>query len=258
MAGAEVRGRGARSRNARLGVALLAVATVVCFSGSSARADQQSALGPSADTSISLLLPNHNEGATRALRVAAIDDSRALVRFDDAQIQSAVGSGTLVSAQLNLQIVLNAADWGRTGRAIDLHRVTSDWTEGTGTLLSTGGGAGATWSCATDTNVANFRPDCSGATAWEMGRPTQPQLHPWAEPATAGATITNGSSGTVSFDVTPDVAAFLAGSAVNDGWILMRSQELMPGLVAFAHARAAHRRRSFSTSSSPTVRRRPT
>lgn len=233
VGGAEVRGSGARGRNARLGLAVLAAAAAVCFSGSSARADQQSALGPSADTSISLLLPNHNEGASRTLRVAAIDDSRALVRFDEAQIQSAVGSGTLVSAQLSLQIVLNAADWGRTGRAIDLHRLTSDWTEGTGTLLSAGHGAGATWSCATDANVANFRTDCSGATAWEMGRPTQPRLHPWVEPATASATITNTSSGTVGFDVTPDVAAFLAGSADNDGWLLMRRQELAPGLVAF-------------------------
>lgn len=64
-----------------------------------------------------------------------------------------------------------------------------------------------------------------------MGKPNQPELHPWVEPATASVLITNGLLGTVSFEVTADVQAFLAGAAANHGWIVKKDLEGQPGEV---------------------------
>jgi hypothetical protein len=131
--------------------------------------------------------PNQNQGTLPTLRLQASGSNRALVRFDTA----AMSELTTGPVTLSLQISSNGNNWGASGRSIAVHRLTHDWTE-----------LGATWNCSLDTNTANSSADCSGASAWEMNKPLQPELHPWVETPTATATITNGQSGTVTFDVT--------------------------------------------------------
>jgi len=114
-----------------------------------------------------------------------------------------------------------------------VYRLTVPWAEGNGTGVlpaNRGTGSGATWQCAVDTDIGNVRKDCSGATAWRMLLPDAP--HPWATQASASTTITDGETGTVSFDVTADVSAFLSGTA-NDGWIVMRGNVIPVGSVTF-------------------------
>jgi probable HAF family extracellular repeat protein len=187
-----------------------------------------------ADTYLRSGAPDTNEGAAPFLQVRASGDNRALVRFDQAALQSLVGSGTVLSATLTFEITDNGDNWGATGRTISAYRVTSAWAEGNGfnsqgTPPTRGTGPGATWRCAIDAQISNQARDCSGTTAWEMGKPDQPSLHPWSEPATASALITNGQTGAVTFDVTADVRAFLAGTAANHGWIIKKDLEGQPG-----------------------------
>jgi hypothetical protein len=46
--------------------------------------------------------------------------------------------------------------------------------------------------------------------------------------------IKTNQSGSLSFDVTADVVAFLSGEAINDGWIAKKDAELQPGRVQFS------------------------
>ena len=223
-------------------VVAAAVALLASFSvlgSSSAGAAETSSLQASADTYLRSGATNTNEGGSSFLQVRASGDNRALVQFDQASLHSLVGSGTLVSASLTFTIAQNGDNWGASGRTISVYRLTSPWTEGNGfdgqgAPPRRGSGPGATWSCASDAQITNQAKDCSGATEWEMGKPSQPQLHPWVEPATASTLITNGQSGSVSFDVTADVQEFLAGSATNDGWIVKKDLEGQPGQIQLA------------------------
>jgi hypothetical protein len=196
-------------------------------------------LDASADTYLRSGSPNVNEGASPFLQLRASGDNRALIGFDQTALQSLIGDGELVSAHLELDITENGDNWGADGRTIDAHRLTVGWAEGNGFVLdghppNRGTGAGATWNCAVDADIANQRPDCSGATEWEMGKPNQPQLHPWVGTPSDTALITNGLGGTVTLDVTADVAGFLAGDNANNGWIVKKTDEGPSGLVAFS------------------------
>lgn len=98
-----------------------------------AGADEPSADVPaSADTYLRRGNPNTNEGASTFLRVRTTGDNRALVRFDEAAIQDAIGAETLLTATLRLTIVETPSNWGPNGRTIDLHRMLQDWAEGNG------------------------------------------------------------------------------------------------------------------------------
>lgn len=195
-------------------------------------------VSPAADTYVRNGADNTNEGASTFMRVRSSGQNRALVRFDQAAIQAAVNGGTLVSAKLRMTITDNGENWGPSGRTVDAHRVTASWAEGNGwtdgnSPPNRGTGAGATWACASDSNIANQSKDCSGSTEWEMGQPNQPQLHPWVQAATGTVTITSGQSGVVEWDVTADVAAFVSGSAQNHGWLIRKTEEGQNGLVHF-------------------------
>ncbi len=73
-------------------------------------------LTPSADTWIKKDYPNENEGLSTFLRLKSTGKNRALVKFDQSQIQAAVGSSTISNATLRLKIVNNANNWSATGR----------------------------------------------------------------------------------------------------------------------------------------------
>lgn len=189
---------------------------------------------PSADTYVKSGSDNRNTGAGLFMRLQASGDNRGLVRFDQATLQSTIGSSSsaLISVKLRLTITDNGNNWG-TGRTIDVHRLLQDWTEGNGTETTRGSGAGATWECGSDTNIANQSKNCTGVTEWEMGQPNNFPVHPWAQSASATQTITNSQSGVVEFDVTRDVAAFLNGTQPNYGWIIKKTDEGQNGQVSF-------------------------
>lgn len=204
-----------------------------------AGADEPSADVPaSADTYLRRGNPNTNEGASTFLRVRATGDNRALIRFDEAAIQDAIGAETLLTATLRLTIVETPSSWGPNGRTVDLHRMLQDWAEGNGFTSGAlpgqrtrGEGAGATWNCAIDADIANFQPNCDGETAWEMNE-NQPN-NPWDPTPSATTTIVNNQSGVVEFDVTADVMAFLSGEPANFGWLIRKTEENQSGNVTF-------------------------
>lgn len=176
---------------------------------------------PAADTYIRQGSPNQNQGGDAILRLQSSGHNRALIRFDQSAIAAVVSGGSLVAARLEVTITDNGENWGTSGRPIALHRLTQPWTE-----------LGATWNCAIDDTPANQSPDCSGVTQWEMGSPAS--ANPFAPTSTATAVIHNDQGGVVSFDVTADVASFLAGSQANNGWVLKKVDEGQNGRVAFA------------------------
>lgn len=195
-------------------------------------APQTLSLPASADTFIRSGQSNSNQGAGVYMRLQSSGSNRALLKFDQSSLASQIGSGTLISAKLRLTIADNGNNWGASGRTVNLQRLLAAWAEGNGTQNSAGTGTGATWNCAVDAIIGNAAKNCSGTTEWEMGQPSNPSVHPWAESASATTTITNGRSGVVELDVTGDVAAFLAGTP-NNGWLLKKSAEGQSGQVDF-------------------------
>ncbi len=138
-------------------------------------------LDAEADTYLRVAEANESHGSKRRLRLRRSGLDRPALRFDLASIAGEIE--TLHAAHLQLTITDNRNDWG-SGGLVDLHRVTSRWTE-----------PGATWNCADDTDTENPLPDC--APEWWGGDHV-------AE-ATDSVLHTNGMSGRVVFDVTEDV-----------------------------------------------------
>jgi N-acetylneuraminic acid mutarotase len=180
---------------------------------------------------------NRNFGSGIFMRVQPSGDNRALVKFDQNAMQSTI-SGTVLEAKLRLTITDNNNSWGATGRTVDVHRLISDWTEGTGTENNNGTGSGATWNCAIDSIISNAAKNCSGTTEWEMGQPNNPSVHPWVQTATDSETITNNQTGVVEYDVTSDVTAFMNGTN-NYGWIVRKTNEGQNGQVSFGTRESA-------------------
>jgi hypothetical protein len=194
----------------------------------------QATLTPTADTYIKNGQKNENEGSSPFVGIQDSGNKRTLVKFDESQIQAAVGDSTNYTATLQFTI----ADTGNlsiAGRQIDVDRMIQDWTEGNGFISGNsspnrGTGSGATWNCATDSNIANQQPNCSGSTAWDM---TDSGSWPFNATPTATTSVTKNQTGTVSFDVTSDVQSFLNGTNANDGWLVRLDNEAQSGKVDF-------------------------
>jgi hypothetical protein len=103
-------------------------------------------LTASGDTYLRSGAADANSNGDTFLRVNS-SPNRALVRFDQSAITSAATGMVLLSATLELYVQA-ANNWG-SGRAVDVHRLTADWTE-----------SGTTWHCPIDTNLSNSQPDC--------------------------------------------------------------------------------------------------
>ncbi len=193
----------------RRAVGLLAAAVALLAGG---RASAQTVSIPAtADTYLRQSSANQNQGQDVLLHIQQSGHNRTLVAMDPAAIASAVGTGHLASATLELYVTDSTA-WGTAGRTVDLHRMTAPWTEN-----------GATWNCAVDTNPANGSPNC--ATQWDGGtfddEPSDSVLH------------LNTTSGYVAWNVTEDVRSFLAGTP-NYGWLAKLSDETLGGNVDYA------------------------
>lgn len=195
-------------RRSRRFVGALVPGLLLMLGGTARLFAQTVTLQAIADTVIKQDSPNRNFGAQKTLPLKE-GGNRVLVRFDLAAITAAVGGGSLASAQLQLYIGTNAANWGPTGRTVDAYRVDAAWVE-----------RAATWNCANDTNLANAAPDC--ATQWNGGT--------IETDASDSIVLTNASAGWIQFDVTADVQAFLAGTE-DDGWLIQKTDEGQAGRV---------------------------
>ena len=175
-------------------------------------------LNPTGDTYLRSGAQNSNEGDATFVRINS-SPNRALVRFDQAQIAGAAAGMVLVSASLELYVTASNS-WG-PGRDVNAHRMMSDWTE-----------AGATWSCGIDTNTGNGSPDC--ASQWGGGT--------FAATRTSFVLQTDAVLNQyASWDVTADVAAFLAGTP-NYGWMIRKDLEAQNGSADYNSREAAANR----------------
>jgi len=205
---------------------LACAAAVACWD------DQQAPTGPprleasvqrdtgllaAADAWIEQDVPNVNHGTSTILRIRLTGKNRALLRWDQQTLQQVVGMDSLVSATLELTYSSPALYWEQGAKSLFLHRLTQAWTE-----------AGATWNCAIDEVPSNGTPNCGGPIAWNMT-----SAPPIVSTVTASFVVQNGSNGVVPLDVTGDVRAWLAGTAVNHGWLLKKELENISGLAEF-------------------------
>ncbi|MEK7571653.1 MAG: SdrD B-like domain-containing protein, partial [Patescibacteria group bacterium] len=198
-------------------------------------------LTPIADSFIKEGSQNENEGGSSLLRIQSSGHNRALVKFDQSQIQQAVGNSQNYTATLQFTISDNGNNWGATGRTIDLDRLTQNWAEGNGFIARNtppyrGTGLGLTWNCATDSNIANQNDDCSGNSAWNMSNSS---LWPFESTPTATATIINNQAGTVTFTVTSDIQSFISNINQNYGWLVKKTNESQTGQVSFSSKEGA-------------------
>jgi hypothetical protein len=144
-------------------------------------------------------------GAEPLLRIGGSSPDRAVIRFRQADIAAAVGSGSFLSASLELYAE-SSSRWSDDSRPVGVYRLTRNWTE-----------AGATWNCPEDTNPANAIPNC--AQTWNGGRGESSRFE------TASRVHHNSLAGYVAYDVTDDVGGFLVGAATNFGWLIKKRDE---------------------------------
>jgi hypothetical protein len=170
-------------------------------------------LAPVADTYVRNISANQNQGSETKLSISDLGNHRSLVRFDQAQINTALAGAQVASAKLRLRITSNGSNWGPTGRGVSAHRITQTWVE-----------TRATWNCPNDTNLNNSSPDCN--PSWNMGNSAQ---WPFVSAPSSVATIKDGQTGIVEWDVTADVRAFVAGTSQNFGWLVKKADESKTG-----------------------------
>lgn len=162
-----------------------------------------------------------NEGANEVLRVMGTGptNNRALVAFDQSQIESVLEGKSLESATLKVFVVSNDGKW-TDDQTISIHQLSSQWAEGNGVNAPFGSfvgtQAGVNWNCS----------DGTSCTDWNGGS--------YDQIPTDTVQITNDIDGVwIEFDVTGDVKAFVHGLE-NNGWIIMKSDEDSTGRINFA------------------------
>jgi serine protease len=151
------------------------------------------------DATVKSTSPLANFGGESSLRVTPGEFS--LVSFDRAALVAARGAGRLVrGAKLEVSLISGSAE-------IDASPMRRVWTE-----------AGATWSCAEDTNVSPTLESCQEPQRWIMAK----KPGSWDNPYDADVAIPGvQASGKVVFDVTDDVQALLSGGQhAPVSWIL--------------------------------------
>jgi hypothetical protein len=178
----------------------------------------------------SILAPSSktlNDGANPLL---AVDTHRAVVAFD----LTGIGAAGLTRVTLRLTLAKPATNWGGKGRLVSVHRLVRPFAEGNGQWFNLpessrtrGNGAGVTWDCAVDSEIANSVADC--AESWNGGSTA-------AGPASATVLHTNGLTGAVEWDVTTDVLQALSENATSVEWLIKRAVENQNGRAIY-HSR---------------------
>jgi hypothetical protein len=184
-------------------------------------------LTASGDSFIRSVLDVFNEGGNYRLQSASVSllgitlfRHRTLVKFPEVANPGGVKKARLV---LN---VFTTAGYPSNGKPVDAAPVTVPWTEGNGRVFEMllqlqwpGTGAGVTWDCATDANIANLNPDCN--PKWNGGT---------TGPVTAPAVNhTSSTKGEVAWDVTADV------KAGRTSWLIRnRDEKLSAGAIYYS------------------------
>lgn len=185
-------------------------------------------LYPTQDAYIMQGSKNENEGGSEILRLQSSGKNRAIIQFDQNEIEEAIGDSQNFSVKLVYTITDNGNNWGNEGRTIDLHRLTGEWLEGNGNGSYRGEGSGATWNCGIDDNINNQANDCS--SSWEM---TNESEWPFINNPSSATLIENNQEGEVQLDVTSDIQGFINNSYTNYGWLLKKTNEGQNGKVEF-------------------------
>lgn len=172
------------------------------------------------DTWIDQANLNQNRGDESALRVRPAGSGgkarRTLVTFDLASIPA----GSCVSSA-HLRLRLTGVQ--SASRSYGVYRLTEAWTEGSGSSNS-----GATWRTR------------DGAAAWTAAGGS------FVSTPSASTGIGTVKGATIEWNVTADVAAFVRGSAQNQGWLIKDESDASAGEFRFAsreHGTAAARPR---------------
>src|SRR5207249_2275726 len=102
------------------------------------------------DSFLRQVAKDRNEGTNSQLRLRGGygTKTRIVLGFDLTHINL----NEVKSAVLELHIAKTDEKWGRYGQPVDVHPLLSDFAEGDGL------GAGVTWDCAIDTEIANMQP----------------------------------------------------------------------------------------------------
>ena len=146
--------------------------------------------------------PATNNGTQNSLNVAsntAGDNQRAYFSFT---LSNCLVGPPSTATVLSAALVLNVRKLAPTCRTLDVFRLTTSWTE-----------TGVTWNGqpAPATTTANTPSSASRTSSANVGNVS-----------TCANKTTNAA---VSFDVTADVAAYVTGSATNDGWMMRDDAE---------------------------------
>jgi murein DD-endopeptidase MepM/ murein hydrolase activator NlpD len=173
-----------------------------------------------ADTYVRKERAHSNQGSEHVLRVKSNGNHRSLVRIDQDVLEGVVDGGRVLRASLEFTITSNGNNWGPHGHELAVHRMLVPWKE-----------HGATWRCADDADTSDR--SCDG-TPWPLERKVGADVLPWAAEPSATARIRKFQRGTIAFDVTEDVEAFLEGRIENLGWVVKKAVELLSGHVQFA------------------------
>ena len=156
---------------------------------------------------------NKNYGDASTTKVNKANKNRSLFAFDKDDVEGRVGTSSLRTATLRVYVGSNLSGWGANGRDLAAHRIKEAWDEDR-----------ATWKCASDSDLTNTSPD---GTTWSMTGSSRC----YDTTATATTLVTNTTTGWIEFDVTDDVAAWLADTEACEGWLIKLDDESKSGSV---------------------------
>ncbi|MGI0076374.1 MAG: DUF7594 domain-containing protein [Nitrosopumilaceae archaeon] len=170
---------------------------------------------------------NSNDGSNQVLRIMGTGqtNNRALISFNQDDIQNVATDKNLESATLKLYIESNNHNWG-DGQLLNIYSFETVWQEGNGVSTPVSNllnpSDGVTWSCPTDSNKCGNQ--------WNGGK--------FDQNPTDSIWISNQVEGYwVKFDVTTDILDYLS-SKENFGWIIMKSDENSEGQINIASREA--------------------
>ena len=165
-----------------------------------------------------------NEGANPRLEFQK--DQEVLVAFDVGDLDfSTVGGAQVI---FTIDPDYGSTGWRVNGVNADIHHLKSYFVEGNGINTGPeaeqyrGDGVGATWHCSSDQDIANNEGDCAKKDKWQGAKKRGKRAD--------RVKITNGMTGTVSFDVTKDLKKgrtmwVLEVAGQKDGGIVFFSKE---------------------------------
>jgi len=167
-------------------------------------------LTPSDDAVLVKQQPYLNQGAITLLKIQPdTDTQRALVKFDFSNYS--INATDVESAMLTVNVEFNDGNFENKGNAADirLHRMKEAWNE-----------SDVTWQC----------DHCSGG--WAGGN--------FSSKETDRLKVADITSGTIQFDVTKDVKAWLTNKEDNNGWLIKKERESKDGIIVFSAKEGNH------------------